>query len=465
MQFMKRHIDIVGVGVLEPAEVWLSQSNASLVPACDAAPSRPLSTYSLMSGPPISPTVTRDDDRVRSSLDAKLRTDIISDTGAKKFFGKFGQTFKRKDKEKLSVPDAAPNPSVGIPASPKLGASGDNGHAFGPPTFGCAPTVIARRHSNPTISPDGAITGIVEPNNASLASVGMSISLQPSIRPIGYTWTVKRWAKSNTEGWAAHLVAAAAQGLEMINSLNGDGDDEVVFEWVKMRGDIPRQRRGSDGKSPTPTSGKRDRGISMLSPNLGQNGRASAPSSEMGDSPPERAPLSLFPPRSCSRPNSVRRASGPGSINDRVPTPTPSINGVNGGAPDDASQTYHTADEDSDPEDSETPWVCSLWVKRTNQRQMLATLTPAPHHPKVVGQLKIPMKLESVTLADLRGQGEKKIEPMTKGIIGAEEMRKKVEKEVCLGEEGLKDVVCVTAMWLVAREGWGGLGKRRKARA
>jgi hypothetical protein len=144
-----------------------------------------------------------------------------------------------------------------------------------------------------------------------------------------------------------------------------------------------------------------------------------------------------------------------------------------GPIPDDASATYHTADEndDSDPEDSETPWTCSVWVKRTEQRIFLATLTPAPHHPKVVGQLKIPMKLESVSLADLKVGS--KAPGRTSHAAGAasaaadkekarEEIRSRVQQEVCISEESLKDVVCVTALWLVAREAWGGLGKRRK---
>ena len=111
-----------------------------------------------------------------------------------------------------------------------------------------------------------------------------------------------------------------------------------------------------------------------------------------------------------------------------------------------------TAEEDSDPEDSETPWTCSIWVKKTGQRQLLGTLTPAPHHPKVVAALKIPRTLEPVSLAQVK-EGT--------GMV-QKEMATRVRQEVCLTEENLKDVVCVTAMWLVAREEFNGLGRKKR---
>jgi hypothetical protein len=112
-----------------------------------------------------------------------------------------------------------------------------------------------------------------------------------------------------------------------------------------------------------------------------------------------------------------------------------------------------TAEEDSDPEDSETPWTCSVWVKKTGQRQLLGTLTPAPHHPKVIAQLKIPRSLDSVSLTETKPTN----------TAAQAEMASRVKSEVCLTEENLKDVVCVTAMWLVAREEFGGLGRKKRS--
>ena len=387
-------------------------------------------------------------------MDENARRDIIAEGGAKKFFGTIGSTFKKREKDK-AIAEGSPVMAPVVPGSPVVHAVDEvaTGKVSHHPTFGCAPAIIARRHSNPLVSPDGAITGLNDDRfklNPSAASIGIpQLQLQPSNRPIGYTWTVKRWAKSSTEGWAAHLVAAAAHGLELINSIHSVGDDEVVFEWVKA-------------KAPA----GRDRAVTMAVPRT-----TTMMSGLTDDSPPERSSMSAML-RPSSRPASTRRASGPITLSPHKNgsataspnlAPTSSLSPHVGPVPDDASAMSHTADEDSDPEDSETPWTCSVWVKRTEQRIFLATLTPAPHHPKVVGQLKIPMKLESVSLADLQ-VGSKAANKVAAGDKekAREEIRSKVLKEVCISEESLKDVVCVTALWLVAREGWGGLGKRRK---
>lgn len=243
----------------------------------------------------------------------------------------------------------------------------------------------------------------------------------------------------------------------------------------------------------------------------------------------------------------------------------------------------HTLDEgeESDPEDSETPWACSVWVKKTGRRRLLGTLTPAPHHPKVIGVLKMATKLDPVPLAEVKprmppstsshslsagagggggggiglGFGAIRQAPALGGAGGpgsggssmtttptrigksasssflsresrettptpasprggselfsgfgtirgrkdtlaarerqaaaaaaaaavtaaetrereaavtdaasASDMAERIASEVCMTEENLKDVVCVTAMWLVAREEFGGLGRVKKGR-
>jgi hypothetical protein len=40
----------------------------------------------------------------------------------------------------------------------------------------------------------------------------------------------------------------------------------------------------------------------------------------------------------------------------------------------------------------------------------------------------------------------------------------RVREEIALTEENIKDVVSVTAMWLVAREEFGGLGAKGKSK-
>lgn len=113
---------------------------------------------------------------------------------------------------------------------------------------------------------------------------------------------------------------------------------------------------------------------------------------------------------------------------------------------------------ESDPEDSESPWVCELVLStpiltppgsttladdsasaqqasRSNTRRIrLGTFLPAPHHPRVVGQLSIPLSLRRVHLGlpsdpTAEGSGTES--------ISAEEM---------------KDFLCITLLWLCIRE-------------
>lgn len=80
-------------------------------------------------------------------------------------------------------------------------------------------------------------------------------------------------------------------------------------------------------------------------------------------------------------------------------------------------------------------------------RLKLATMTPAPHHPKVVSQLKMPYPLPDVNVDKMRVS------------TGDEDEEK---GDLILTMEDIKDVVCVTGLWLIVREGFGGLERRRK---
>jgi hypothetical protein len=64
------------------------------------------------------------------------------------------------------------------------------------------------------------------------------------------------------------------------------------------------------------------------------------------------------------------------------------------------------------------------------------------------------MGLDPVSLTDVKAHPDQSTKQ--------EELAHRVKSEVALTEENLKDVVCVTAMWLVAREEFGGLGKKRR---
>lgn len=121
---------------------------------------------------------------------------------------------------------------------------------------------------------------------------------------------------------------------------------------------------------------------------------------------------------------------------------------------------------DSDPEDSEVPWVCSVVIRASKSlsvpiemqepplRLKVASLAPAPHHPKVVAQLKMQYPLpdvdlqEAILLDNRRQPGAPGSQPEGRFVLTAEE---------------LKDLVCSTSLWLVVRE-FGGLSKKCKRR-
>lgn len=509
-QFLKRGIDIVGVGILEPSEVWhpavKSASAANLFYFSSnsddglnstSRQTRPRSVMSLTH--PLSPTSTHFDVNGRSSFDKKrpsIDLRALNPAGLLNQEGEGGRTkqllgkiFRKKGAQELEPTKTAlsrmisptpsyvsyngapppnpghsmPNPVVHVKAPSTTTtptAAEAQGHAIGPPTFGTAPLVIHRRSSGTNITAEGAVTGLTGPvslgiclSNSSALSADhcTALPMLPSTRPIGYTWTVRKWAKKNTDGWAAHLGAAAAAGLDMVNgALTGEADNEVVFEWVKMRG--ASNAAGSTvmrrySHAGTIASSCRAYSRSRASGTVGPEGDAvslteTTPTDGLAPLKRSASPLStaspLPSPKLDARPEPVRRVSASTSPVSRN---------------DSSSETELTLDEgeDSDPEDSETPWACSIWVKRTGQRQLLGTLTPAPHHPKVVGILKIPMVLDSIALTNVRGREGKHAE-----------MASRVREGVALTEENLKDVVCVTAMWLVAREEFGGLGRKRK---
>lgn len=136
--------------------------------------------------------------------------------------------------------------------------------------------------------------------------------------------------------------------------------------------------------------------------------------------------------------------------------------------------TRRDEDEDegneSDPEDSETPWTCTLCVRRLfpsttsvesepKIKVKVATLSPTPHHPKVVSLLKIPFPLPDIAVDTMEvrkravtPQGIAR--PSGDGVGGA--------GQLMLTAEEIKDVVSSTGLWLVVREGIGGVGKERR---
>ncbi|WVQ82829.1 hypothetical protein IAT38_004961 [Cryptococcus sp. DSM 104549] len=153
----------------------------------------------------------------------------------------------------------------------------------------------------------------------------------------------------------------------------------------------------------------------------------------------------------------------------------PSSSGA-GGASDGES-----GDNDEDPGRktagrAASTWRCTVRVGSSEPR-LLATLAPAKH-AKALALLKIPMALEPVKGRDMApgGGGLAGLAAGVAGGIAGLATGKTREGSsgsaaggvgagpggTVLSEENLKDVICVTGLWLVVREGFGGegLGKR-----
>jgi hypothetical protein len=89
-------------------------------------------------------------------------------------------------------------------------------------------------------------------------------------------------------------------------------------------------------------------------------------------------------------------------------------------------------------------------------RLKVATLSPTPHHPKVVGLLKMPFPLPDIEVEHLL---------IRRRLVTAQGISKTTApntSEFVLTAEEIKDTVSSTALWLVVREAFGGVGRERK---
>jgi hypothetical protein len=231
---------------------------------------------------------------------------------------------------------------------------------------------------------------------------------------------------------------------------------ELRFEWVRG---VKKERKRKDG-APPPT---KELGASSAAPSttsLASQGRATA-----------SAPGSRIIASRRSTENSRARSTSPTRRSE-----TRSVRSTEDG---------HEIDDgdESDPEDSETPWTCTLighsaeGMPESGQepiRVKVASLSPTPHHPKVVAALKIPFPLPDVDVDGLvlrprvitpagiaRPALEHSESGGSTGPAGGSGTgpRRGREAGLMLTAEEIKDIVSTTGMWLVVREGIGGVGR------
>jgi hypothetical protein len=266
-----------------------------------------------------------------------------------------------------------------------------------------------------------------------------------------YVWVVRRWLKGHDSSLIGGMIGKLGSQIH-----SSTGLVEVRFEWKRgktsakrdrkkiVRGraaNAPDSRRGSTTINSSNTSLDRHGSLTQLDTQFpGQKGRQKAKR------------LSLISHQSISTTHT--------SEEDRE------RERARGGE--------DTGDE-SDPEDTETPWNCTLKVRRVITlsprmpmpgaqpedaqgggdqviRTKLATLSPTPHHPKVVAMLKVPYPLPDIEVDNLLVR--KRVLGPAGGVL-----RNTDDSGLVLTAEEIKDVVSSTGLWLVVREGFGGVGK------
>jgi hypothetical protein len=248
----------------------------------------------------------------------------------------------------------------------------------------------------------------------------LSRMVPPQGRAVAYAWICKKWCKEG-ENWLAqtlHLPGHEKCGVD------------IRIEWARSskRESDPPLRKSSSGN----IQGEPDSPIPPV---------PSLPASPVPEESRGRHAINLTIPAS-PRFNR-RKASGS------------------------ASGRTSDVEYDSDPEDSEVPWVCTVAIRASKElalpheaqgpplRLKVASLAPAPHHPKVVAQLKMQYPLPDVDLHEAILFNNRRLP----GSPGSQP-----EGCLVLTAEEIKDIVCSTVLWLVVREGFSSLSKRNKRR-
>jgi len=367
-----------------------------------------------------------------------------------------------------------------------------------PPVLGCHPTFISSAMSSPATHLAAVVTSpLVAALSPRMNSEKDVESLLQGQRAVMYVWLVRKWLKKQVstilggEATAAGIVGGLFGKRKEASTSGQDtsgpppllhGGVEVRFEWKRAKGKEAKGGKGKRSRMPSGVGSIGDGGA-------GSDGEVE-PSSFPGD-----------PGRFRREDRRKYRMSGGSfmTVSDE--------NGFSSQSSPGGRQMRRDGDdgEESDPEDSETPWVCTLKVRRSASaavavngsaaptiggrispvpptpivtqgvvplepqvlRVKVGTLSPTPHHPKVVAMLKVPFPLPDVEVErmgvvkrDARSMG---MRSTSNGGQGDDEDDDDAEKEPYVGltltAEEIKDVVCSTGLWLVVREGFGGVGK------
>ncbi|KZT34165.1 hypothetical protein SISSUDRAFT_1122441 [Sistotremastrum suecicum HHB10207 ss-3] len=502
----------------------------------------------------------------------------VGSPSAKKFLGRI---FKKKDNGTATPsPRSTEFSGIGI-GSPRPGSSflatsspynastplhssfDPSFHELSTPSSALTPThAHGSKESNPNLCPP--ILGV----QAILLRSPIPLPPTRRRRPSSYIWIAHKWYKGRPEGFKAVLGAAkgvgmavnqlatnvgsaasaAAAGGSSNNGLGGFkefgnalregnvkdpawvgglvGGVEVRFEWVRG---VSGSRGGKTKKASTG-----QRRVSHRSSD-GSLGAAAAGAERNEEEDEEKEIRASERSRRASSTSSRRSGFG---LEEKDRSRSRASSGddpesLGSGSRSDEDPDAEGDGEDSDPEDSETPWTCTVALRRplthaispqgtpssalfpshnpnisvqpgtepvtptspsspasltmsnathTSQTSQpsftshlhtspptspstpsyppilklkLASLSPAPHHPKIVAQLKVLYPLPDIDIEGciLRKRKEGVAPPPQASGQG---------QGLILTAEEIKDVLCSSALWVVVREGFGGVGRDRR---
>lgn len=447
-KFAKRGLEVINLAFLEPIEVRPSTpANGSLAASASARASLDDSFREFGATPctslrrPVSParpdtthpTVNASDHLQPPSINLPLAPplpppDMPPPRSTKNLFTKM---FKKKGvSPPLSIAVPLPNEVVTPQPSPFRS------------TVRLSEEAPVSQPDTPHHNDARPCTPLTSTTTSQTAVLGVHSTLYPPVsnpraRPTKYIWVVRKWLKGSDTSILNGMMGKLSVGSREA-SLPDAPHIEVRFEWSR------EQKKGSIRKSrPDKSSNSRERSRSPT--------RRRLPSNTL----PRPAPQTLSPDTHDHRSSIVsHHSSGSDS------------------AASQASSARHAEESgnESDPEDSETAWTCLVTVQRLGQlplhhqngmreptiRLKVATLAPTPHHPKVVGLLKMPFPLPDIEVERL---------VVRRRLVTAQGISKTTAPntgEFILTAEEIKDTVSSTALWLVVREAFGGVGRERK---
>jgi len=349
--------------------------------------------------------------------------------------------------------------------------------ALRPPILGIQPTFLS-----PAVLPPpapNALGGVASLLVAAL-SPRMSEATQENLlvgqRALMYVWLMKKWLKrrpvAEGEGGGVFGESGHFGGFNLKGSNvpeMGYGGVEVRFEWKRGKVKSGKEGRKSRRGRASTIGVESDDELAVRERTREREERGSVSSNvkeRLLDKRRNRMSTGSFSTTTASE-----EGGGEGSIGGKVKLRRE-------GTIDDG--------DDSDPEDSETPWVCTLKIRRITKlatdmisppasafsdfpksaaqlqimKLKVGTLSPTPHHPKVVAMLKVPFPLPDVEVERMGVVHRKGFSPQQEQEQEeAEEEERAPYYGLTLTAEEIKDIVCSTGLWLVVREGFGGVGR------